>query len=164
MWSWEGSFPQSMGYTPVDPWETPDLYPSLGLITPDSKSEWLWDEEHWRTVSPTEEEYNKHMQNSYNTWKGYRNAINGLYHLSFRMSSPPWYGSLVLETITYTLTCPHVFGDDTAHEIATYWEAPSSGNLAYGVCSKIVFDGEEISDLVFTGGESIAFATIVLDR
>ena len=91
---------------------------------------------------------------------GLFSSSNGLNNLSFVTTSAPWYEG-VLETITHTLTCPHIFGDDEPHEIVTYWKDPDTGPTYYSVCYRIVVDGREFTDI---SGKQLPYATIVLDR
>lgn len=71
------------------------------------------------------------------------------------------------QTVTYTLTCPQLFGDELAHEIVTYWSKdPNSIPFHSMLCEKVVVDGRE-----FTAGRrpdlewaTSSYATIVLDR
>jgi hypothetical protein len=134
-------------------------YPRLEF-DPYIPGEWQWDESYFRSRFSTEEEYTKFRQISYDLWKEYQNARNGLNLLGIVMDS----GDMRLEKITYTLTCPHVFGDDTAHEIVSYWRDPDSGPSYYSICYKVTFDGKECTDIAYANRQQTSFATIVLDR
>lgn len=46
----------------------------------------------------------------------------------------------VASTITWKLTCPHIFGNDKEHKIISHWEKTSKYQA---VCSKIIFDEKE---------------------
>ncbi|MDR2894919.1 MAG: hypothetical protein LBU97_05605 [Alistipes sp.] len=83
--------------------------------------------------------------------------------LEIRISSAPWYEGYVDE-ITYTLTCPHIFGDEAAHEIVTYWRDPSDTPTHYRFCYRVVVDGVEYTDIEYAGGQQVSYATITLDR
>ncbi len=87
-------------------------------------------------------------------------STNGYRHLFVQTTSAPWYEGF-LEKITYTLTCPYIFGDDLPHKIVTYWKEVNS---YYSVCDRIVIDGREITGITYSDKERISFATIVLDR
>ena len=69
------------------------------------------------------------------------------------------------EMITYTLTCPQLFGDDVEHEIVTYW-TKETRSLQQDImkCSRVVIDGREITDISYANDEQVSIATIVLDR
>ncbi len=93
--------------------------------------------------------------------------------MAIRMTVPTiWYTKEHpdLKEITYTLTCPHVFGDEAEHEIVTYWRKPTGwdeswpGGGHFRVCHRVVVDGEECTDISYTDGEGASFATITLDR
>ncbi len=87
---------------------------------------------------------------------------DGYYLLGISMTTTPKHKGL--STITYTLTCPHVFGDEAAHEIVTYWRKPSSGRSYYRACYRVEVDGREFTDITYASGEQLSFATIVLER
>lgn len=79
----------------------------------------------------------------------------------------------VQNPLTYKIKCPAVFGDDTIHEIVTWWEAVSWNKTLYEQfygCVKATFDGVEISpvrsETVYPGTDfayAADFLDIVLD-
>jgi hypothetical protein len=84
------------------------------------------------------------------------------YLLGILMSAAPWYDGYV-DTITHTLTCPHIFGDDAEHEIVTHWRGTKDYE-PYRVCYLVEVDGKEFTDITYAKGEVISSATIVLNR
>lgn len=84
--------------------------------------------------------------------------------VAIHMASVPWYEGDNVKKITYTLTCPHIFGDDAAHDIVAYWRDPSSGPSYYSVCYKVEVGGKEFTDIVYDRYGRNVLATIVLDR
>jgi hypothetical protein len=94
--------------------------------------------------------------------------------------APPYYSVEIalgcssvdqkLETITYTLTCPHIFGDDDPHEIVSYWTNSTIKHRFYkdnnSQCYQVDIDGREISDIYHLGNydSGRALVTIALDR
>jgi hypothetical protein len=73
-----------------------------------------------------------------------------------------------VETITYTLTCQRIFGDDEPHRIVTHWrKSPSNGTTHpydHMMCYRVEVDGKEFTDLSYVGGGEWAHAMITLDR
>ncbi len=69
------------------------------------------------------------------------------------------------QTVTYTLTCPQLFGDELAHEIVTYWSKDPTdiANRAM-LCYKVEVDGKEFTDVTHPMDGWYYYATIVLDR
>ena len=155
-----------LGYfsNPTTIYDNTHPYPRLGFMPSNFQNEWedVWDEAYFKSKYKTEEEYNKWMKRSYDLWMEYRNARNGRNQLQIEMKSPT--EDIGLETITYTLTCQHVFTDNAAHEIVTFWREPSTGPNYYSVCCKVVVDGKEFTDISYANHEQQSFATIVLDR
>ncbi|MCR5827929.1 MAG: hypothetical protein K6G53_05895 [Bacteroidales bacterium] len=58
------------------------------------------------------------------------------------------------ESLTYEISCPTIFGDNTIHKLSTFWEYPSiaSDNTAnqrtadlYPLCFRATFDGQEVN-------------------
>ncbi len=94
---------------------------------------------------------------------GLFSSSNGFDNLSITTTRAPWYEG-VLETINYTLKCPHIFGDDAPHKIITYWELPLGDDSWYSSCYKVEIDGKEFNDITYARGKQLSFATIVLDR
>ena len=91
------------------------------------------------------------------------NIVEDKYYLFF--SGGIWKGKNCLDlerTITYTLTCPYVFGDDREHEMVTFWKADDLEQPDMD-CYGLEFDGKEIPGvtLVFN---SLYETTIVLDK
>lgn len=67
------------------------------------------------------------------------------------------------KVLTYKLKCPYIFGDETIHEIVTYWNIPKEKNANRHVaeCYLIKFDGNEITPT--TKDDKLVYAaTIVL--
>ena len=87
------------------------------------------------------------------------------FELSFRTTTE-WKVNTAM--LRYTLTCPHVFGDEERHEIVTFWENSSKGrpvnrnNLS--VCIGVVIDGEQVLDMTHSSDKRDCWATITLDR
>lgn len=49
------------------------------------------------------------------------------------------------ETLTYEISCPTIFGDNTIHILSTVWKYPSRiGDYLYPVCSMATFDGKKV--------------------
>ena len=74
--------------------------------------------------------------------------VNGYYYLYFSEASYAGrringvYEYPMAEMITFKLRCPYIFGDDTEHEIISYWKPRPSPYSPY--CYHIEFDGKEI--------------------
>jgi hypothetical protein len=68
------------------------------------------------------------------------------------------------DKIIYTLTCPHIFGDEEPHEIVTYWRPSSNGDDLEAVCYRVECDGKEFTDNISYGRSEASYVTIVLDR
>lgn len=83
--------------------------------------------------------------------------IDGIYFLEFHEYSNYTYDSgkkklPPANKITFNLTCPYIFGDNTIHEIATYWKPKFNKNYYqsdkltdeyYQTCYCITLDGNE---------------------
>lgn len=88
------------------------------------------------------------------------------------LDAPVDRGLDLMEQLTYTLTCPHLFGDNEPHEIVTYWRKPTGWNQnwvterrdAYRTCYRVDVDGKESTDIAHASSEQLSLATIVLDR
>ena len=75
--------------------------------------------------------------------------------------------------LTYKLSCPVVFGDNSVHEFKAYWSKGQDKSYIefYPSCTKVVFDGKEyvpatgVTYLDGNGSTYISyFVTITLDR
>lgn len=97
---------------------------------------------------------------------------DGKWYLNFRgyvMDS----GVTHHDFLQYKFTCPVVFGDNSAHEIISYWTAGiQSSNIEYfPACTKVVIDGKEMTPVrgVTISQETNTsyigyFVDVVLDR
>ena len=77
-------------------------------------------------------------------------------------------------SLTYRITCPTIFGDNSAHEIIAYWEKDpgmtydAENSLTwsqYPECTKAIFDGDEVHIMkyVFAKTEFREYYTYFLD-
>jgi len=70
------------------------------------------------------------------------------------------------EKITYKFTCPALFEDESVHELVAYWDTPfkhhRKDERVYARCTKMMFDGKEISPRFLAWGEPSYVADIVL--
>jgi len=64
--------------------------------------------------------------------------------------------------LTYKLKCPYVFGDDSVHEFVTYWDIPRDKINHSAKCSRIEFEGNEITPTPMDKYEQSYTATIIL--
>jgi len=90
----------------------------------------------------------------------YPDIANGNYdNLRFRFISP-YFGSFT-EKIIFKLKCPYLFGDDTTHEIITWWK-PSTKANGCTFCYRI-----ELADKEFTPMDEektyFSIATVILE-
>ena len=58
-------------------------------------------------------------------------------------------GNDLQDNLTYSFSCPTIFGDNSIHQIVAYWEEEdikdeSSEIAQYPKCTKVLYDGEEI--------------------
>lgn len=75
--------------------------------------------------------------------------LDGIYSLKFMISSNKRDFNGVLppaEKVTIKLSLPYVFGDDSVHEIVTFWE-PYEENPYYQLCNRLEFAGKECVSL-----------------
>ena len=125
----------------------PDLY-TLKIIFPENAVD-VWEK------SPEIRPELTLIKPNYGEW----NSSKG-YYLNFSTSSVKKDN---VEMLTFKLSCPYVFGDNSTHEIVTYWR---KSNVPKGTvkCYRIVFDGKEINEITYENYEQISLAKIVLDR
>lgn len=100
-------------------------------------------------------------------------AIDGNYdYLRFYILGSPVYNGYennndkkipFSEKITFTLKCPHLFGDNEAHEIITWWK-PNEERVFYTICYRIEFGGKKFTEIITNEYATFSVATLVLDR
>jgi len=64
------------------------------------------------------------------------------------------------KTLTFKLKCPELFGDDSTHEIVTYWK---EGNTQCRLCYRFELDGKEYTQISYEQYDQISCATVILD-
>ena len=69
------------------------------------------------------------------------------------------------EIITYSVVCPHLFGDDKEHRITTYWDTQAFKESVYlkdqNVCRYVEVDGERFEAIYDTNdGSSITIVIV----
>ena len=64
------------------------------------------------------------------------------------------------EKVTFKLKCPYIFGNDTEHEIVTWWKrSEKSSNAA--LCYRIELGGKEFTKITYSPNEDISCATVI---
>jgi len=92
----------------------------------------------------------------------YYDSMGNYYYVRIRTFSIPEDD---VKMLTYLITCPYIFGDDSVHEIVTYWRLPTNyKQLFYKACDRIVFDGKECNNISYEDYEQISLATIKTER
>ena len=66
------------------------------------------------------------------------------------------------DKIVYKLSCPSIFGDEEVHEIVTWWKKENHHRRR--LCYRIEFEGKEFTQITYERSNTIAYATVVLDR
>ena len=107
---------------------------------------------------------------------------NGKYYLCSDLAAPSLAnmydkgqgGMIQQKTISYKIICPTIFGDNSTHEIVTYWSYDSvvPATLSktwtfeqFPTCFSATFDGKEVPVLYFQENHIMNhFIDIVLDR
>lgn len=103
-----------------------------GLFIPDVRRPYFsiakYDDSSVRTISPSGEEF-----------------IDGDYSLFSDFSIPAING--LQNSLTYIITCPTIFGDNTKHEIVVFWDedpAPLMDAFKHPECRSAIFEGKDV--------------------
>lgn len=119
---------------------------------------WNWDNEIYNT--PARPGYTPDVNRPR---LGIQRHHNGDYYLTNNFVLPV-DGCPGQKILTYKLKCPYVFGDEKIHEFVTYWDIPkgASSNNRYAKCSRIEFDGNEITPTLIDTHTLANAAVIIL--
>lgn len=92
------------------------------------------------SVSQYDEQYNRKGTNKYGKYEGDGTWYLENYFTEVLLLSKdiPYYA------LTYRIQCPSIFGDESFHEIKTWWQKGlRSGHEQYLTCIRATFDGNE---------------------
>ena len=67
------------------------------------------------------------------------------------------------EILTYKIKCPYIFGDDTVHELITYWDIPKGKRNPSAKCYRIAFEGNEITPSPMDNYDYVYTAAITME-
>lgn len=88
-------------------------------------------------------EYTQENDEKWDVISGYEPFYDGYWYLhnQFNLTTElvDFQGKL-----TYLIKCSKIFGDDSIHELVTYWERVSLSTGSAGKCTKAIFDGMDV--------------------
>lgn len=67
------------------------------------------------------------------------------------------------EILIYQMKCPYLFGDNTLHELVTYWDIPKDERDPSATCYRIEFEGQEITPNTMNEYSYVSTAILILE-